>query len=224
MPKSFDVITFDCYGTLIDWETGIRAAFEAEARRDGQTFDLDRVIAAYHELEPQAQAKPFRAYREVLVEVALGIAERLDWSIDAGRARFLPESLPHWPAFADTADGLNRLAALGHRIGILSNVDDDLLAGTRRLLPDVFDTELIVTAQQTRSYKPALGHFEEAGRRIGEARWIHAAQSLFHDIRPADQAGLPTAWVNRKNEPKPDWLPESTIVVGSLAELADFWS
>lgn len=224
MPKIFDVITFDCYGTLIDWETGIRAAFEAEARRDGRTLDLDRVIATYHDLEPQAQAKPFRTYREVLVEVALGIAERLDWPIDADRARFLPEGLPDWPAFPDTEDGLNRLAASGHRLGILSNVDDDLLEGTRRLLPAVFDPELVVTAQQVRSYKPALGHFEEARRRIGDSQWAHAAQSLFHDIRPADQAGLPTAWVNRKNEPKPDWLPESTIVVGSLAELADFWS
>jgi 2-haloalkanoic acid dehalogenase type II len=195
----FDVITFDCYGTLIDWETGIREAFQAEADRDGVTLPGEELLAAYAEIEPAVEAEAYRSYREVLAETAVRVASRLGWRIAGERALFLPESLPSWRPFADTNRALRRLAAAGCRLGILSNVDDDLLAGSRRRLEVSFDP--IVTAAQVRSYKPAPGHFLEARRRLPEdARWLHTAQSYFHDVAPCRALGITVAWVNRKGE------------------------
>lgn len=202
MARHHDVVTFDCYGTLIDWERGISGAFAAALEADGVSLDPARVLAAYHEIEPAVQAESYRSYREVLAETARRVARRLGWDLPDGRAGFLAESVSGWPAFADTNPALERLARAGYRLGILSNVDDDLLAGTRRQLTAPFD--LIVTAQQAGSYKPAAGHFEIARRRAGGARWLHAAQSYFHDVQPARALGIPCAWINRKGEPAPD--------------------
>jgi 2-haloacid dehalogenase/putative hydrolase of the HAD superfamily len=198
MTRRFDVVTFDCYGTLVDWEEGIGSAFAREAAEDGIVLDPARVLAAYHELEPEIEAAGYQAYRDVLEATAVRVAQRLGWPLAAARARFLPESLPRWKPFPDTNDALDRLVASGHRLGILSNVDDDLLAATRRHFPVSFD--VVVTAQQVRSYKPAPGHFQEARRRIGGASWLHAAQSFFHDVVPARALGIPVAWINRKKE------------------------
>jgi 2-haloalkanoic acid dehalogenase type II len=200
--RPYDVLTFDCYGTLIDWEQGITTAFTAAAAADGLTLARDAVLHAYHEIEPVVEAERYRPYHDVLVETACRVAARLGWPLSAERAAFLPASLPEWPPFPDTNAALERLARAGYRLGILSNVDDDLLAGTRRSLAVEF--ELIVTAQQVGSYKPAPGHFREARARIGGARWLHAAQSYFHDVRPARAEGIPVAWVNRKGERSPD--------------------
>jgi 2-haloalkanoic acid dehalogenase type II len=111
---------------------------------------------------------------------------------------FLPESLPTWPPFPDTNAALQRLHESGHRLAILSNVDDDPLAGTRKHLDVAFD--FVVTAQQVGSYKPAPGHFTAARERIGGAPWLHVAQSYFHDVQPARALGIPSAWINRKGE------------------------
>ena len=194
----YDVLTFDCYGTLIDWERGIGDAFEAAARMDGLTLDRAAVLAAYHEIEPVVQAERYRPYREVLTLTAQRVAERLGWPLAAGRAAFLAESVPKWPPFTDTNAALQRLAA-DHRLAILSNIDDDLLAGTRKHLGATF--EFVVTAQQVGSYKPAPAHFTVARQRIGGARWLHVAQSLFHDIQPARAHGIPAVWINRKRQP-----------------------
>jgi 2-haloalkanoic acid dehalogenase type II len=194
----YDVLTFDCYGTLIDWERGIGDAFEAAARMDGVTLDRPAVLAAYHEIEPVVQAERYRPYREVLTLTAQRVAERLGWPLAPRRAMFLAESVPTWPPFADTNAALHRLAA-DHRLAILSNIDDDLLAGTRKHLGAMF--EFVVTAQQVGSYKPAAAHFTVARQRIGGARWMHVAQSLFHDIRPAHAHGIPALWINRRREP-----------------------
>lgn len=219
MAQRYDVITFDCYGTLIDWEAGIGGAFEEAAAADGVALDRAAVIAAYSAIEPEVEAEAFRSYREVLTETARRVAARLGWPISATQASFLPDSLPGWLPFPDTNPALERLAAAGHRLGILSNVDDDLLAATRRHLRVEF--ELVVTAQQVRSYKPAHGHFLAARERIGGARWLHAAQSFFHDVVPARSLGIPVAWVNRKGEAAPaggrvEWEGRS------LAELAEW--
>jgi 2-haloacid dehalogenase/putative hydrolase of the HAD superfamily len=195
-----DVITFDCYGTLVDWEGGIRQAFEAAAARENATLPVgEALLAAYAEIEPEVESGAYRSYREVLGETALRLAGRLGWELDAGRARFLAESLPSWRPFPDTNPSLRRLAAGGCRLGILSNVDDDLLAGTRRLLEVSFDP--VVTAAQVRSYKPAPGHFLAARERLpGNARWLHAAQSYFHDVAPCKRLGIEVAWINRKRQ------------------------
>lgn len=202
MGRDYDVITFDCYGTLIDWERGIADAFAAELAASGTRLDVGTLLATYLEVEPVVEGEAFRSYRDVLTETARRIAARLGWKLPEARAGFLAESLPVWPPFADTNPALERLTMAGHRLGILSNVDDDLLAATRRHLAVSF--ELVVTAQQVRSYKPAHGHFLTARQRVGGERWLHAAQSYFHDITPARALGIPFAWINRRGRAATD--------------------
>jgi 2-haloalkanoic acid dehalogenase type II len=216
----FDILTFDCYGTLIDWETGIANAFIAEAARDGTTLERDAIFEAYMLVEPEVEAGPFVSYREVLAQTARGVAERLGWSLDPSRAHFLADSLPSWQPFADTNAALQRLASR-YRLGILSNVDDDLIAGTLRHFPGLH-FGLVVTAQQVNSYKPAYAHFEIARRRLGVARWLHAAQSYFHDVVPATALKLPVVWVNRKSESLNADGPQPTAQVHDLTGLADY--
>ena len=198
MARLYDVITFDCYGTLIDWESGIWEAFAQAAAADGVKLDRMALLRAYAEVEPLVEAEAYRSYRSILTETAQRVAARLGWSLPKERAGFLADSLPRWPPFADTNPALERLVAAGYRLGILSNVDDDLLAGTRRHLTVEFD--LLVTAQQVGSYKPAHGHFLQARERIGVQRWLHAAQSYFHDVVPSRALGIPVAWINRRGE------------------------
>ena len=218
MPR-FDVITFDCYGTLIDWEAGILDAFLREAAAEGIDRSPAEVLAAYAEIEPAVEAEAYRTYREVLAETATRVAARLGWRVGPGHRDFLSESLPAWQPFADTNAALRRLEAAGLRLGILSNVDDDLLKATRRHLEVSFDP--VITAAQVRSYKPAPGHFLAARQRLGPgARWLHAAQSDFHDVGPCKRLGIPVAWINRKKQKSrhgpPDWeMPD-------LAGLADW--
>ena len=189
MDRQYDVITFDCYGTLIDWEGGIAGAFLAA----GIHRDREEVLRAYEEIEPEVEHEQYRLYADVLTETAVRVGSRLGWKTDGS---FLPASLPDWKPFPDTNAALERLVSAGYRLGILSNVDDVLIAATRRHFTVDFD--LIITAQQVRSYKPAAAHFLAAPEAIGNARWLHAAQSNFHDIVPANALGIPTAWVNRR--------------------------
>ena len=196
--RPYDVITFDCYGTLIDWERGIRNAFAAEAAAARLPVDLDAALTLYVEIEAAVEAEAYRGYRAVLTETARRIAARLGWPLPASRAGFLADSMPGWPPFPDTNPALRRLDAAGYRLGILSNVDDDLLAWTHRHLAAFF--EIVVTAQQAGSYKPARRHFTLARDLIAGQRWLHAAQSYFHDVVPARALGIPVAWINRKGE------------------------
>lgn len=215
-----DTLTFDCYGTLVDWEAGIQRAFRERAAREGLELGGPAVIRAYMEVEPEVQAGPYRPYREVLRETALRVAERLGWSLDPGRAGFLAESLSDWPLFPDTRAALERLKRT-YRIAILSNIDDDLLAATIQRIG--VDFEWVVTAQQTRSYKPAAEHFHRALERVEGARdrLLHVAQSYFHDVRPALAFGLSVVWVNRKGEVQPEG-PVPTRTVADLEGLADW--
>lgn len=213
-------ITFDCYGTLVDWETGIGEAFRSAAGREGVELDRAAVIAAYHEIEPQVQVGGYRRYRDVLAEAATRVAERLGWPITASRADFLAASLPNWPLFEDTREALERLKSR-FRVAILSNIDDDLLDATLDRMSVEFDWT--ITAEGVRSYKPAHAHFQIALDRLGHGAegWLHAAQSYFHDIRPAGELGIAAVWVNRKGESQPEG-PKPIHVVSNLAELADW--
>jgi 2-haloalkanoic acid dehalogenase type II len=202
MDRPYDIVTFDCYGTLIDWERGIRDAFSAAAASARTSVDPDAVIKLYVETEAAVEGGPYRRYRAVLAETARRIARQLGWPLPESRARFLADSMPAWPPFPDTNPALRRLADAGYRLGILSNVDDDLLAWSRRHLSAFF--EIAVTAQQVGSYKPSPRHFAMARELIGSARWLHAAQSYFHDVVPARALGIPVAWINRKGETAPD--------------------
>jgi len=219
MTRAYDYVTFDCYGTLIDWASGIGDAFVQAAKRHGVRLSRDEVLSAHAEIEPVLQLGPYRSYRLVLREVAQRVAGRFGWEIDEEEADFLPASLCEWPPFCDTNPALGRLRAAGYKLGILSNVDDDLLAATCRRLAVEFD--LLITAEQVGSYKPAPAHFLRARERIGDARWLHAAQSWFHDIRPSGELELDIAWINRGGEPRRgDVRPEREF--RAMAELADW--
>lgn len=218
MDDSFDIITFDCYGTLIDWESGIFDAFQAEAAKDGKQLQRNHVIAAYSNEEPAVESEGYRSYRDVLGETARRVAPSLGFKIDDARSGFLGDSLPNWKPFADTNPALERLASR-FELGILSNIDDELLAATRRHFTVSFD--LIVTAQQIKSYKPAEAHFTEAIARTAGKRLLHAAQSYFHDVVPASRLGIPSVWVNRHGSTAEPDGPLPTYEVRSLTEFAD---
>ena len=224
----FDFLTFDCYGTLIDWESGLAHAFMMEAARDDITLQREAIIEAYMQVEPEIQAGPFTSYREVLTQSAREVAHRLAWSLDPGRAHFLADSLPSWQPFADTNAALARLSKR-YRLGIISNVDDDLIAATQKHLYPHFD--LVVTAQQVRSYKPDPAHFTECERRIGGKKgWIHVAASYYHDVEPCIKKKIPVIWVNRHGETleasqkKPDAevknLREAAKLIEEIAQAA----
>jgi len=221
MGRDFDAITFDCYGTLIDWESGIGSAFENAAAAAGAEVHRPSVLATYAAIEPAVQGEKYRSYRDVLAETAARVARREGWEVPAPSRGFLADSLPRWPPFPDTDAALCRLSASGMTLGILSNVDDDLLAETRKHFSVSFDC--IVTAEQVGAYKPAEAHFREARRRLGAVRWLHAAQSYFHDVVPARALGIPVAWVNRKGE-KPSGTARPDFEVRNLAELAELLS
>jgi 2-haloacid dehalogenase len=188
-----DVLTFDCYGTLIDWEAGILAALRPYA----PSMPDEEILAKYAEFEPNAEAGPFVPYREVLRRVTRSFSKLLGRTLPDD---CLAEALPSWPPFADTVPALRELSRR-FRLGVISNVDDDLFAQTARRLQVSF--EWIITAQQVGSYKPSLQNFREALARIGlpPGRLVHVAQSRYHDIAPARSLGIPTVWVNRRGRP-----------------------
>ncbi len=216
--KDFDLITFDCYGTLIDWEAGISEAFRKEAAKDGIDLKHKEVVAAYATAEAEVEGKEFVPYHRVLCEAAHFCAPTLGWELTEQRAAFLVRSLPAWQPFPDTNPALERLASHFH-LGILSNVDDELLVETLRHFTVSF--EMIVTAEQVRSYKPRAAHFKEAMSRKGTARWLHACQSWFHDIQPALELGVPVTWINRKSKPMPGGERKPRYIVNDLTGLAD---
>src|SRR5438045_3868243 len=149
MDRLYDIVTFDCYGTLIDWNTGIAGALEAVARVAGIRADRAALLATYHKLEPVVEAETHRDYRQVLTETARRVVHHFGGTLSEADAAALPDSLPNWAPFPDTNLSLERLHAAGYRLGILSNIDDDLLAATRRHFAVPFG--LIVTAQQVGS-------------------------------------------------------------------------
>ncbi len=215
----YEIVTFDCYGTLIDWNAGIQGAFERAAEADGVEVDAAILGARYAEIEAVVQADAYRSYRDVLAETARRAAEADGWTMQDRTAKSFAASLPEWRPFPDTNVALERLASAGMRLGILSNVDRDLLAGTLGHLSVPFD--VIVTAEDVRSYKPAHGHFIEARHRIGSVPWLHAAQSYRHDIVPCSRLGIPSAWINRKGE-RPSGGESAGIELETLADLANW--
>jgi 2-haloacid dehalogenase len=194
---SIQLITFDCYGTLIDWENGMLAALRPVFSRGGHKVSDTRILELYGEIEAEIEAGPYLSYRQVLALVAQGIGNRIGVNLSPEDGRVFAESLTRWKPFVDTLPALQGLAKR-FRLAIISNVDDDLFAETRKMFAPVkFD--FVVTAQQMQSYKPALRNFEEAIRRSGlnKDQIMHVGQSIYHDIEPANTLGLVNAWVNR---------------------------
>jgi len=220
----FDALTFDCFGTLVDWETGILRGLRAVLEpRDVRMAD-DPLLERYAGHEAALEAGPYRPYREVLATALRGVCGDLGVSPTAAEERAFGGSVGDWPPFADTPAALAALARR-YRLGVITNCDDDLFAATNRRLGVTFDP--LVTAQQAGAYKPSHRPFEVALERIGlpRERVLHVAQSLFHDHVPAKELGLSTVWVNRRHGrtgsgATPPAVAAPDLVVADLATLA----
>ena len=221
----FEILTFDCYGTLIDWETGLLSALHRILSAHGKEIDDATVLELYGNFEQLSEQGAFRPYREVLQSVVRQFGDKLGFVSTVDEARSLPDSLALWKPWPDTVAALRQLKSR-HRLAILSNVDDDLFAATRPQLEVEFDE--VITAQQAQAYKPSLKIFELALARIQAPahRILHVGQSIFHDVIPAQALGLATVWVNRPSA-RPGVgavktaLAEPDLEVSSLAELAE---
>lgn len=223
--ESIRLITFDCYGTLIDWENGMLAALRPILFRDGRHVPDLRILELYGEIEAELESGPYLPYREVLARTAQGIGRLLGSKISAEEGIAFAESITRWKPFLDTVPALQSLGRR-FRLGIISNVDDDFFAETRKKLGPV-EFDFVVTAQQMQSYKPAHRNFEEAIRRSGLSKdqVLHAGQSLYHDIAPANSLGIQNVWVNRPSI-RPDsgaarpGMATPTYEVRTLTELS----
>ena len=190
-------LTFDCYGTLIDWERGIADALGPILAGHGSLLEEEALLERYGLIESTLEAGPYLPYREVLRRTLDALGAALRFAPTADEREAFGGSVADWPAFPDSPASLRALKAR-FRLVILSNVDDDLFAASARRLGVEFDD--VITAQQVGSYKPALRNFEVAIERVGpRERILHVAQSLFHDIAPARAVGLRAVWVNRRS-------------------------
>jgi 2-haloacid dehalogenase len=194
-----DALTFDCYGTLIDWEAGLTAAFGSVLEAHGVAADAEDVLARYARHEAAAEAGPYRRYAEVLAMGLRGVAAELGFEPTDEEVDRFSQSVEDWPVFPDSTAALNRLKRR-FRLGVLTNCDDDLFAASNRRLGVEFDW--IVTAEQVGSYKPDERNFHALFDRVGlpRERIIHVAQSLFHDHVPAKRVGLTTVWIDRRHD------------------------
>ena len=195
--EKFEWISFDCYGTLVDWETGIHDVVAEVFARHGVRRTRAEILAMFANAEPRVQSSgQFMEYRRVLRDVMEIMAWEASIRLPRTEADCLPDSLPQWPVFPDAPAALAKMQER-YRLGIISNVDDELFAGTAEALGIEFDG--VITSQQAGSYKPDLRNFHLAQERFatGKEQWLHVAESLFHDIGPANLMGIPSVWVNR---------------------------
>lgn len=226
--SDFDVMSFDCYGTLIDWETGIAHALQPILQAHTVHVSDDQVLEAYADCEAEAERQAYMSYRAVLATAVQSLGALYQFTPSPAEIQRFSISVGDWPAFPDAARALTRLK---HRfkLAVITNCDDDLFAQSNHRLGVAFDW--IITAQQAHSYKPSLHTFQVAFERIGvpPARFLHVAQSLFHDHVPAKQLGLTTVWINRRHD-KPGFgaTPPAAVTpdleVPDLQTLADMVS
>ncbi len=230
-PTTFKVLSFDCYGTLIDWETGIAAVLSPWAREQGLNLGDEDLLLAYADHEaPVERETPTALYPEVLANAFRRTGTTLGRPVSDEWAQRLGESVPQWPAFPDSADALARLRK-HYQLIIVSNVHRDGFAGSNERLGG--DFAAIITAQDVGAYKPADNHFRALDQTLdflGLARTelLHVAQSLFHDHVPAKKEGLPSVWINRRHDrpgwgatPEPDEQWSYDAVFNSMGEFAD---
>jgi 2-haloacid dehalogenase len=213
----FDALTFDCYGTLIDWESGLLAAYhEALDGRSASALDDEDLLLRHARHEAALEAGPYLRYRELLTRCLRGVAAELDLEVSDHEAARFGGSVVDWPAFPDSQAALRRLATR-FRLGVLTNCDDDLFAASNERLGVDFDW--VVTAEQVGSYKPADANFETLLARVAlpPERVLHVAQSLYHDHVPAGRMGLASVWIDRRHDrpgagatPVADAAPDET--------------
>jgi len=206
-------LTFDCFGTLIDWRHGIRTTGELLFPGRGQDF-LDTYIALEAEVESEGS---FKRYRAVLTETTRRAAKRLEVELKPDDATALVSTIPYWPSFADVGPALGELRKQGWKFALLTNCDRDIIALTQRRLPANFDA--VVTAEDVSAYKPSPAHFRLFQSTFASSAdsWIHVAQSYFHDIKPTHELGITRIWVNRQGERDDPSLADA--VIRGLAEL-----
>ena len=211
----YEVLTFDCYGTLIDWETGLLEALR-RALPGASGGDKEALLESYGRHEAEAERPPYRSYREVLASSLKGVAADIGVDVTRDATAVFSESVRDWPAFADSAEALGRLNDR-FGLGVITNCDTDLFAASNERLGVAFDW--VVTAEDARSYKPSPRGFELAFERIGvpRERILHVAQSLYHDHVPAKALGLTTVWIDRRHDrpgtgatPTADAVPDAT--------------
>jgi 2-haloacid dehalogenase len=206
-------LTFDCFGTLIDWRHGIRTTGELLFPGRGGDF-LDAYVPIEAEVETDG---PFRRYRAVLTEATRRVANRLSLDLKPDDATALVSTIPYWPPFADVGPALSAVRKEGWKLALLTNCDRDLIALTQRRLPVPFDA--VVTAEDVTAYKPDPAHFKLFQSTFGSSAsaWIHVAQSYFHDIKPTAAMGISRIWVNRQMEKDDPSLADA--VISGLGEL-----
>jgi 2-haloacid dehalogenase len=200
LPKRKEIqwVTADTYGSLIDWDKGIADAFRAEAEADGFSFDARSLVDRFFEIQAEVMAGSYELYAEVIRRAAVKAAGEIDWQLEPSRAQFLPDSIASWQPFREANAAMDRLKER-YDIGLVSNVDDKLLGISRRHLRTELD--LVVTAQQVRSYKPDPAHFKEAARRMGGKKgWVHIGSGYDSDVAPLLKMNVPVIWVNRRGE------------------------
>lgn len=212
----YKYLTFDCYGTLIDWRTGIERELSAALGR--LNLGGQELLDAYGAAERIEEAT-YKKYREVLRKTVLSMSKQLGVEVSDEAARRFAGSVPGWPSFPDTEEFLREMGSRGYKRYILSNVDDDLLEGTIR--NHHLEVDGFVTAEQVGSYKPMEAHWLEFLRRVRAERTevLHVAQSVYHDIFPTQRLGIASVWVNRYGEPLPSGASPS-VISDSLADLA----
>ncbi|GAC1326478.1 MAG: HAD family hydrolase [Chloroflexota bacterium] len=211
--------TFDCYGTLIDWDGGVSAAL----RELWPAGDITSLLRIYHVIEPLVQHGRQLTYREVSARVLHALAIVRDLPLDARDRYHLTDTLPRWPAFPDVADALTAIRANGWRLAILSNTDPDLLDASRSQIAVPIDA--FITAREAGSYKPAHGHWRAFFAQTGAdpAGHVHVGASPFHDLVPAAEQGIRAVWINRTGErsdaPRAAELTDLTLLAATLNSL-----
>jgi 2-haloalkanoic acid dehalogenase type II len=213
----FTHLTFDCYGTLIDWRAGIER--ELVSALGGLRLSGQELLSAYIEAEKSRESE-YRKYRDVLRETVISMSSTLGVPVTDTAAREFAGSVPRWPPFPDTSKFLRDMGSRGFKRYILSNVDNDILEETIRR--HGLEVDGFVTAEEVGSYKPRPGHWERLFQKTGARREgvLHVAQSVYHDIIPSQEMGLASAWVNRYHEPMPT-AASPTFVTDSLTHLAE---
>ena len=199
MPK-FEAVSFDCYGTLIDWGEGMSSAVKKLLEKGKLELDADDLLARYGRIEQQLERGPYMTYRQVLT-VGLGMAfQQRGASLSGGDSGIFADTLPAWPKFAETTEVLSQLKDKGLKLVILSNVDDNLIQGSLKLIGIDFDA--VITAEQVRSYKPAPGHWNRMLEQLGvtKDKVLHVGASYHHDVQPGRRMAYTVAWINRTNE------------------------
>ena len=217
MPAQARWASFDCYGTLVDWNLGIGS----ELARLWPAEDGAHLLERYHEIEPRVQLDGALPYRRVLAESLRLLAESEGLELDPAEEQALSDALPRWPVFPEVPGELRELRERGWRIAILSNTDPDLLDASLKAIGVLVDSR--ITATDAGSYKPAHGHWETLFKRddVDRDRHVHVAASAFHDIAPAAQLGVPAVWINRLGETSDLPRAGELKTLSGLADLLD---